>query len=119
MIEDLSRRVLGVTWWVILPPFMLLTARFAYERTCLDPYELLQPIMKSRAGALLVASVYVGAYVWVVAAGILTARAAARSTWAVAWRTGSGLELFKMLTMTGALAIEQVPRALWQWLHRC
>ena len=56
MIEQRTRRVLGVAWWVILPPFMLLIGRFAYERACLNPSELLQPtatiVAKRRAERL-------------------------------------------------------------------
>ena len=119
MIEQLARRALSVAWWILLPPFMLLIGRFAYERACMNPYELLQPVMRTQAGALAVAGVYVGAYVWVVVAGVLTARAASRSTLRAAWSSVWGTESFKVVTMAGALALEQVPRALWAWIYRC
>jgi hypothetical protein len=101
------KRLLALTWWAICPPCALLVARFSYERGCLDPYELLRPFMQRQTGALLVASVYVAAHVWLVAAVILTVRG--RDTWKD--------QRWKVIAMAVVIAVEQVPRAVWAWIY--
>jgi hypothetical protein len=113
------KRLLTLTWWAIGPPCALLVARFSYERGCLDPYELLRPIMLRQTGALLVAGVYVAAHVWLITAAILTARARdAALPWTSALRTAWGPDLWKVVAMAVVLAVEQVPRAVWAWIYR-
>jgi hypothetical protein len=115
----ITAKVLLAVWWILFPLFAILVTRFSFERGCQDPYELLQPVMQRQAGALLVAAVYVGAYAWVLAAGTVMLRRRdpalsvtdqLRAVW--------GTQRWKLLAMAAVLAIEQVPRAVWQWLYR-
>jgi hypothetical protein len=112
------KRLLAVTWWGVCPPCALLVARFSYERGCLDPYELLRPVMLHQTGALLVAAVYVAAHVWLLTAAILTARARdPRLPWTNALRTAWGSDRWKVIAMAVVIAVEQVPRAAWAWVY--
>ena len=116
--EQVLRRLLSTLWWIAFPPFLVLVLRFSYERGCLNPYELVRPIMQRQAGALVIAAIYVSGYVWFIAATILTAR-----TWEARAAAGQleaiwGPKRFQMFAMAGALALEQVPRAVWVWLCR-
>jgi hypothetical protein len=113
------KRVLTLTWWAICPSSALLVARFSYERGCLDPYELLRPVMQHQTGALLVASVYVAAHVWLITAAILTARARDSAvSWSNVLATVWGTNRWQVVTMAVVLAIDQVPRAVWTWVFR-
>ena len=107
-----------MVWWIQCPLMTVLVARLSYERACLDPYELLRPIMQQQAGALGIAAVYVGAYAWLVAASILSARmwhspAAPHSQLRAIWNQ----DLTKIGAMAAVLGLEQVPRAFWAWLY--
>ncbi len=121
MIADTHlKRLLALTWWAICPPFTLLVARFSYERGCLDPYELLRPVMQRQVGALLVASVYVAAHVWLITAVILTARARdATLPWTPMriLRSAWDREWWRVVTMAVVLAVEQFPRVVWAWIY--
>jgi hypothetical protein len=119
MIDERVRRLLVLVWWVLCPAFLLLVARFSYERACLDPYELLRPLMRRQAVALTVSAIYVGAHVWLAAAGVLTARMwmAGASTLVGVLQTGWRGDRYKVIAMSVAIAIEQVPRAVWAWLY--
>jgi hypothetical protein len=116
MSEDRANRWFAVTWWIVCPACALLVARFSYERACLNPYELLQPVMRHQAGALLVAAIYVAVHVWFVAAIVLAARA-----WNASYRLkGQPVAIdvdSKLVAMGLVLAVEQVPRAVWAWLY--
>ena len=116
--EAVSRRLLGTVWWIAFPPFLVIVLRFSYERACLNPYELLQPIMQRQAGAVVIAAIYLGGYAWFVAASVITARSwdtrAAVAQIQAIWGPGR----FKMFAMAGALVLDQVPRAAWAWLYR-
>ena len=111
-------KLLLAMWWILFPLFAILVSRFSFERGCRDPYELLQPIMHRQSGALLVAAIYVGAYVWVLAAGTLTVRLRdpalslfdqLRLLW--------GVHQWKVLAMVAALAAEHLPRAVWRLIY--
>ena len=110
--------LLLATWWLFFAPFLALVTRFSFERACADPYELLQPVMQRQAGALAVAAIYVGTYVWCLTAATLTLRGwnsgttiaeRLRSTWGPGW--------WKVMAVGAALAVEQVPRAVWHWIY--
>ena len=110
-------RALRISWWALLVPFAVLTARFSFERGCQDPYELLRPVMQHQIGALTVAVIYVGSYVWFVAAVILSARQ---------WDGGAvthllervwGHHAWKLVVLGAALLVENIPRVFWQWLY--
>lgn len=116
--EQVLRRLLGTLWWIAFPPFLIIVLRFSYERACLNPYELLQPIMQRQAAAVLVAATYLGAHAWFIAACVLTARAWDTPVAAGRLQAIWGPERFKILAIAGALAVEQVPRAAWAWLYR-
>jgi hypothetical protein len=118
-VETGLAKLLLAFWWVLFPPFAILVCRFSFERGCRDPYELLQPIMQRQAGALLVAAIYVGAYLWVLAAGTLTIRLT-QSAVSLSEQLGLvwGAHRWKVLAMAAALAVEQVPRAVWHWIYR-
>jgi hypothetical protein len=104
------KRLLALTWWAICPLCALLVARLSYERGCLDPYELLRPIMQRQIGALVVASVYIAAHVWLVAAVIAMVRGQD------AWNTWKD-ERWKVIAMAAVIAVEQVPRAVWAKIY--
>lgn len=112
-------RLLLAVWWILFVPFTLLVSRFSFERGCQDPYELLKPVMQHQAGALLVAAVYLGGYVWVLAAGTVMIRRR-NPTLAVSDQLHAvwGTHYWRPLAMVAVLAIEQVPRAVWQWIYR-
>ena len=117
-VDRTLRRILVRVWWIEFPLIAMLVVRFSYERACLDPYELLRPVMQQQTAALGIAAVYVGAYVWVVTAAVLTAR-----MWHHAGPSVSQLhaiwndDLAKVHAMAGVLLLEQVPRAVWGWLY--
>jgi hypothetical protein len=103
-------------WWVLFPPFTILVCRFSFERGCRDPYELLRPIMQHQAGALTVAAVYVGAYAWFLAAVLLNARIRADRSVMGSFRPVGDRHAWKIAAMAAALAIDNLPRALWHLL---
>jgi hypothetical protein len=118
VVEQNLRRFLAMVWWIEFPLMTLLVARFSYERACLDPYELLRPIMQVQAGALGIAAIYVGAYVWLVAASILSARLWHSPTAPLGQlRAIWNRDLTKVCAMAAVLGLEQVPRAVWAWLY--
>jgi hypothetical protein len=113
--EARANRWLAVTWWAVCPACALLVARFSYERACLNPYELLQPVMRHQSGAVFVAAIYVAAHVWFVSAIVLAARA-----WSSNRLEGQPVVMgvdVKLLAIGLVLAVEQVPRAVWAWLY--
>jgi hypothetical protein len=112
--EERANRWFAVTWWIVCPACALLVARFSYERACLNPYELLQPIMRHQSGALIVATIYVAAHVWLIATILLIARAWSRGR---APRFVAGSADLKVVAMAVVIALEQVPRAVWAWLY--
>jgi hypothetical protein len=118
--DDRASRWLAIAWWMVCPPFALLVARFSYERACLNPYELLQPIMRHQSGAVLVAAIYLAAHVWLVAAIVLIARAwdgiNRREPRPVAWSIDVRV-VVRVVAMAAVIAVEQVPRAVWAWLY--
>jgi hypothetical protein len=102
--NDRLQRVFSYSWWILCPALFLLVVRFSYERGCLDPYELLQPLMRHQSLALIIAALYTGAHVWIVAAAVSIARA----------RTSYGI---KIVLMALVIALEQIPRVAWSWLY--
>jgi hypothetical protein len=114
--NDRLQRVYAYSWWILCPALLVLVARFSYERGCLDPYELLQPLMRHQSIALIVAAIYTGAHLWMVTAGVLlvrTARAAGLSdTPPLMWPVD-----IKVVVMAVAIAVEQIPHAAWAWLY--
>ncbi len=119
MIADAQiRKLLSLTWWAIAPPCALLVARFTYERACLDPYELLRPVMQHQTGALLVASLYAAAHVWLIAAIIMTVRGrTADSPWLTVTHDVWKRDWWKLVAMAAIIAIEQVPRVAWTRIY--
>ena len=114
--HDSLQRLYSYSWWILCPALLLLVARFSYERGCLDPYELLQPLMRHQSMALIVAAIYTGAHLWMVTAGILLVRAvraaALSHTPPIIWSVD-----IKVVVMAVAIAVEQVPHAAWAWLY--
>jgi hypothetical protein len=117
--ESTVRRLLGAAWWCLFPVFLPLVVRFSYERACLNPHELLQPLMRRQPGALAIAAVYVGTYIWLVAAGVLTIRAwAATRGQSGRLRAIWGRDRVKVVAMAGVFALEQVPRVAWVLVYQ-
>jgi hypothetical protein len=116
--QSVTRRLLSTVWWIAFPLFLVLALRFSYERACLDPHELMRPIMQHQAGALVISVIYVSGYAWLIAATIITARIwnarAASGPFEAIW----GARRFQMFGMAAAIALEQVPGAVWGWLYR-
>lgn len=116
--SDRLWRVLSYSWWILFPAFLLLVARFSYERACMDPYELLRPLMRQQSLALAIAATYVGAHVWLVTVVLLVARMVSSGHGARGWAVSVDVkEVIKILAMAAALALEQMPRAVWAWLY--
>jgi hypothetical protein len=85
---------LSRSWWIVVPPFMILVARLVYERTCAEPYELLPLLTSQPLLAWALAALYVAAHCWAVAAYLVTVDAtntllpswsASRKLWGPDW----------------------------------
>jgi hypothetical protein len=112
---DRLLRLWSYSWWILWPAFLALVLRFSYERACLDPYELLRPLMRHQSLALAVAAIYTGTHVWIVVAGVLVARTMAKVREAkIAALVTVDL---KVPAMAAAIVLDQVPRAVWAWLY--
>jgi hypothetical protein len=116
--SDRLWRVLTYSWWMLWPAFVLLVLRFSYERACLDPYELLRPLMRHQSLALIIAAIYTGAYLWIVMAGVLVARTLPSRHESGLWAASADVkDLTKVVGMAAAIGLEQVPRAVWGWVY--
>jgi hypothetical protein len=115
-IEPLMWRWARAVWWLEFPAFLVLVLRLSFERGCLNPYELLEPLMRRQSTALAVALVYLGAHVWLLAVLVLLARQwpPSRGEWLEIMTPERRLQL---AGMAGALALEAVPRVVWVWLY--
>ena len=107
-------RLWSYSWWILWPAFLALVLRFSFERACLDPYELLRPLMRHQSLALTVAAIYTGAHIWIVVAGVLVARTMAEVREA---KIAALVVDLKVPAMAAAIALEQMPRAVWSWLY--
>ncbi|HEY7059618.1 MAG TPA: hypothetical protein VH458_23945 [Vicinamibacterales bacterium] len=114
-IESLIWKWARAVWWLECPAFLVLVLRFSFERGCMNPYELLEPLMRRQSTAVAIALVYLSAHVWLLAVLVLLAR-----QWP---RGGERLEIMtlerrlQLAGMAGALALEAVPRVVWVWLY--
>jgi hypothetical protein len=116
--SDRVWRMLAYSWWILYPAFFLLVLRFSYERACLNPYELLRPLMRHQSLALMIAAIYTGAHLWIVSAGVLLARMIPSRQGPGVWAVSVGVkDAGKIVAMSVAIALEQVPRAVWAWLY--
>lgn len=103
------------TWWFIFPSFAWLTLRFAFERACQDPYNLLPAAASIPAAAWALATLYVLAYVWMLTAYLVTVHRTQHLVPSVrafrgAWRTHS----LKVALMAAALTVEYCPVRFWR-----
>lgn len=112
--KDFTTRLLTASWWVVFPLFSILVARLAFERGCADGLELLPAFMKRPSTAVIVAGLYLAAYVWVAAACLYSMR---RSQRLVPGRNELreiwGADLTKVVALAAVLVVEQIPRRLW------
>ena len=110
-------RWLARSWWLLFPAFTVVTLRLGVERACADPYDLLPAVTSNPAWAWPIALVYVLTHVWAITAYVTTT-VVAGTLWPsrVEWRTLWGRELYAIVAMAAALALEYAPIALWRWL---
>jgi hypothetical protein len=110
-------RWLGRSWWLLFPAFSALTWRLDIDRACANPYDLLPALTTNPASAWAIALVYVLAHVWMVAVYVTTASAAGTLRPPVdRWRGMWGRDVYKILAIAAAIAIEYAPLELWRWL---
>jgi hypothetical protein len=115
MTRDEIQSALSTSWWIVFPCFGALVVRLSAERACADPHDLLPALTGMPAGAWPLALVYVAAHAWVVGAYLLTvSRTAQLLPLPAAVRVVWGRDVFKLLAIGLAFAIEYAPMSLWR-----
>jgi hypothetical protein len=107
------------SWWIVFCGFAAVVLVFVRERACYDRFDLLPSVATQPSLAWLLATFYLFAHCWLLAAYVVTAKRTGQlvpgfGQIAATW--GSGLP--QLLLMLALFGLEYAPAGLWTSLGR-